>query len=115
MAIVARIERYISQYGVRQIVAKVPPESHYTKALSSLLDMLSKRMRHYQCILISKTKTELKQLVPEIRNSKTLMEYLVEHYAILLPEQYEELTNKRPYHITMFEAVLAAHVGSGKV
>lgn len=106
----ARYDRYIAQYGIRHVVIKIPPVTHHSKTFLMLLKKLSDLVQHRGCIVACQTKADIKNLVPEVTNTKTLMEYVTKHYPILLPEQARELASRQKYHIKMFEAVLAAHV-----
>jgi len=111
----ARYDRYITQYRIRHVVIKIPPASHHSKVFTVLLDKLSDVIKRRGCTVTCQTKADLKDLVPEVTNTKTLMEYVTKHYPILVPEQMKELSSKQKYHIKMFEAVLAAHVYKERV
>jgi len=108
--IIARYDRYITQYRVRQVVIKIPPVTHHSKAFLTLLKKLSELIVYRGCMVACKTKSDIKSMVPEVTNTETLMEYVTRHYPILLPEQAQELNSRQPYHLKMFEAVLAAHM-----
>jgi RNase H-fold protein (predicted Holliday junction resolvase) len=108
--ILGRYDRYITQHRIQHVVIKIPPATHHSKALLSLLKKLSELLQSRGCITACQTKADIKEIVPEVTNTKTLMEYVVRQYPILLPEQTQELLSRQPYHIKMFEAVLAAHV-----
>lgn len=108
--IIARYDRYIIQYRVRQVVIKIPPATHHSKAFLNLLKKLSELIVYRGCMVACKTKADIKSMVPEVTNTETLMNYVTRYYPILLPEQAQELKSRQPYHLKMFEAVLAAHV-----
>lgn len=109
-AILERCDRYITRYRVRQVVIKIPPTTHHSKAFLTLLKKLSELIQYRGCIVACKSKADIKSIVPEVINTETLMDYVVRHYPILLPEQAQELVNRQPYHLKMFEAVLIAHM-----
>ncbi len=113
--ILVRFDRYITRYRVQHVVIKIPPATHHTKAFLTLLKQLSELVQYRGCMIACHTKEDLKALVPEVSNTITLMEYVTRHYPILLPEQAQELVSRQPYHIKMFEAVLAAHVYKGQI
>ena len=95
---------------MQHIVIKIPPASHHTKALLTLLKKLTELVQYRGCLVACQTKADLKRVVPDVANAESLMEYVVKHYPILLPEQAQERTSRQAYHIKMFEAVLAAHL-----
>jgi len=105
-----KYDRYITQYRIRHVVIKIPPATHHSKALLTLLKKLSELVQYRGCMVACQTKADIKGMVPEVTNTETLMEYVTKQYPILLPEQAQERVSQRPYHIKMFEAVLAAHV-----
>jgi len=106
-AILKRCDRYITRYRVGYVVIKIPPISHISKTYLTLLKRLSDLAVERDCIVTCTTKSDLKGIVSDITNPKTLISYVTLHHPILLPEQARELASKRPYHIKMFEAVLA--------
>jgi hypothetical protein len=108
--ILVRFDRYITRHRVQHVVIKIPPPTHHTEAFLSLLKQLSELIQYRGCMVACHTKEDLKAVVPEVTNTITLMNYVTRHYPILLPEQAQELESRQPYHIKMFEAVLAAHV-----
>jgi len=108
--ILKRYDRYITQFRIQHVVIKIPPATHHTKALLSLLKKVTELVQYRGCIVACQTKADIKALVPEVTNTETLMEYVTRQYPILLPEQVQELKSRQKYHIKMFEAVLAAHV-----
>lgn len=113
-SILSRFDRYITQYRIRQVVIKIPPQTHHSKAFLLLLKKLSDLVVYRGCMVSCKTKQNIKEMVPEVTNTESLMEYVTRHYPILLPERAQELKSRRPYHLKMFEAVLAAHVTKHK-
>jgi hypothetical protein len=106
-AILKRCDRYIIQYRVGHVVIKIPPITHLSKTYLTLLKRLSDLVQERDCMVACNTKADLKGMVSDITNPQTLMSYVTLHHPILLPEQAQELAAKRPYHIKMFEAVLA--------
>lgn len=113
--ILVRFDRYITRHRVAHVVIKIPPSTHHTKAFLTLLKQLSELVQYRGCMIACHTKEDLKALVPEVTNTITLMEYVTRYYPILSPEQAQELASRQPYHIKMFEAVLAAHVYKGQI
>jgi len=111
----SKYDRYIAQYRVRHVVIKIPPASHHSKPFLMLLKKLSELVQLRGCMVACQTKADIKNIVPDVTNTETLMEYVTRHYPILLPEQARELASSQKYHIKMFEAVLAAHVYKGKM
>jgi len=105
-----KYDRYITQYRIRHVVIKIPPVTHHSKAFLALLKKLSELIVYRGCMVACQTKADIKALLPEVTNTEALMKYVTLHYPILLPEQEQELASRQPYHIKMFEAVLAAHV-----
>ena len=105
-----RFDRYITRYQIRHVVIKIPPPTHHTKEFLALLKSLSELVKYRGCMVACQTKADIKNLIPEVINTETLMEYVTRHYPILLPEQAQELAGRQKYHIRMFEAVLVAHV-----
>lgn len=108
--ILIRYDRYITKYQVRHVAIKIPPATHHTKAFLTLLKNLSELVQYRGCMVTCQTKADIKGMVPEVVNTESLMEYVVRQYPILLPEQAQERNCRQPYHVKMFEAVLAAHV-----
>ncbi len=106
----AKYDRYITQYKIRHVVIKIPPATHQSKAFLTLLKKVSELVQYRGCMVACQTKSDIKALVPEVTNTESLMGYVTRQYPILLPEQAQELSSRQPYHIKMFEAVLAAHV-----
>ena len=109
-AMMLRFDRYITRYRVQYVVIKIPPATHHSNSFLRLLKRLSYHVQVRGCVVVCKTKAKIKKFVPEVTNTETLMEYVTRHYPILLPEQAQELLGRQPYHLKMFEAVLAAHV-----
>jgi RNase H-fold protein (predicted Holliday junction resolvase) len=112
--ILLRFDRYITRYRIQHVVVKIPPPTHHSKAFLLLLKQLSELVQYRGCMVACHTKEDLKAFVPEVTNAMTLMSFVTRHYPILLPEQAQELASRQPYHIKMFEAVLAAHVYKGQ-
>jgi RNase H-fold protein (predicted Holliday junction resolvase) len=109
-SILERCDRYIIEYRVEHVVIKIPPITHHTDTLLTLLKKLSDLVKYRGCMVACNTKADIKRMVPEVTNTETLMSYVTMRYPILLPEQHQELASRQPYHIKMFEAVLAAYV-----
>lgn len=108
--ILERYENYIKKYAVKRVAIKIPPETHHSAAIIALLKELLKRCQYHGCMVEYKTKAEIKQQVPEVQNSRTLIVYVANRFPILSMEQENELRNKQPWQIKMFEAVLMAHI-----
>jgi len=108
--ILDRYEKYIRTYGVKRIAVKIPPETHHSTAVVALLKALLERCQYHGCMVEYKTKTEIKQHIPEVQNANELIAYVTNRFPILTLEQERQLRNKQPYQIKMFEAVLMAHI-----
>jgi hypothetical protein len=108
--ILDRYEKYIRKYGAKRVAIKIPPETHHSPAIITLLKELLERCQYHGCMVEYKTKTEIKQHIPEVENPTALIQYVTNRFPILTLEQQKELQNKQPYQIKMFEAVLMAHI-----
>ncbi|MEO7214190.1 MAG: hypothetical protein ABIX36_15380 [Mucilaginibacter sp.] len=108
--ILAKYDRYITRHHIEHVAIKIPPATHHTKALLTLLKKLTQLVQYRGCMVACHTKSDLKAAVPDVANTESLMDYVVKHYPILLPEQAQERTSRQAYHIKMFEAVMAAHL-----
>jgi RNase H-fold protein (predicted Holliday junction resolvase) len=109
--IVSKYDSYLKKHKVTLLVLKIPPLTHQSEALLSLLKKLQKIISYHGCMVEYKTKQEIKHALPEIRNTKQLMNHVVSLYPVLTPEYQQELANRNSYHAKMFEAVLVAHQG----
>lgn len=102
---------YVREHGVTTVAVKVPPLSHFTEALLSLLDRLKEYIdTHVGCMVAYKTQKDIKIALPRIRNKKDLIEHVVSLYPELQAMHERELAIKNKYHTRMFEAVLIAHL-----
>jgi RNase H-fold protein (predicted Holliday junction resolvase) len=108
--IISRYDLYLRNHNVTTVVLKVPPVTHHTEALVTLLKKLQSLFTYHGCMVEYKTKSEVKAAIPELRNTRQLIEYTTDLYHCLIPEQVHELRSKNKYHSKMFEAVLVAHL-----
>ncbi|MBB5397194.1 hypothetical protein [Mucilaginibacter sp. AK015] len=112
--IVSRYDLYLRNHRVTAVVLKIPPLTHHTEALLTLLKKLQELFTYHGCMVEYKTKAEVKAAIPEVRNTRQLIEYTTDLYHCLIPEQVHELRSKNKYHHKMFEAVLVAHLHKPK-
>lgn len=109
--IIKAYHEYASTHRVTAIVVKVPPLSHFTEALLSLLDRLKEYVdMHLGCMVSYKTQKDIKTALPQIRNKRDLMEHTVSLYPQLQGTHERELASRNKYHTQMFEAVIIAHL-----
>jgi len=108
--IVSRYERYLKKHKVTVVVLKIPPFTHRTEAILTLIKKIQKIIVYHGCMVEYKTKAEIKQELPDVRNTKDLMAYVSTFYPVLAEEYTQELSNRNRYHTKMFEAVIVAHL-----
>jgi RNase H-fold protein (predicted Holliday junction resolvase) len=108
--IVSKYELYLEAHSVTVVVLKIPPLSHQTEALVILLNKIQELLTYKGCMVEYKTKKEIKKALPEVRNTKQLMNHVVALYPRLTPYYERELKNKNPYYEKIFEAVIVAHL-----
>lgn len=110
-----RFEKYLTQYQALMVIVKVPPVTHQSTAILTIIKGLLSFIQLPGCMVQVTTKAEIKREVPEITNRETLMDYVTKRYPILKTELKQELDKNEPYYIRMFEAVLAAHLYKDKI
>lgn len=111
-----RLEKILSliwyiarRYNITAIAVKVPPNGHLSKGLKELVLAISKTASEHNVDLKPYRIQELKQfLSKKSLNKKALMLLVCNKYPFLERNYHRELSNRQPYHIKMFEAVLAA-------
>ena len=108
--IVFKYKRYVLMHSVTVASIKLPPKTHRTSAILSILKKLVGMLEYHGCMVEYKTNKEVKQAIPRIRNATDLMAYTATRYPELLPNIERELVNRNKYHYRMFEAVLVAHL-----
>ena len=108
--IISRYESYLKNHKVTAVILKIPPLSHQTEAILSLLQKLQDLIGFHGCMVEYKTKAEIKEAIPDMRNTKDIMNHVATLYPCLIPEQTQELAIKNSYHNKMFEAVMVAHL-----
>ncbi len=108
--IVGTYEKYLREHKVAIVALKIPRVSHHTEAILSLLQRMQSIVAYHGCMVEYRTQAEIKEIIPEIRNSRDLIAHTASLYPILLNEQARELSSKNSYHDKMFEAVLVAHL-----
>jgi len=108
--IIAKYDHYLKRHKVTVVVLKVPPFTHQTEAILTILKKVQDLIGFHGCMVQYKTQAEIKQAIPEIRNGRDLINHTAKLYPILIPEHNRELVNRNSYHDKMFEAVLVAHL-----
>jgi hypothetical protein len=108
--IIRTYERYIKRHKVTVVSLKVPPLTHQTKAITDILEKLVALFTYHGCMVEYKTKVQIKEAIPDLRNSKDIINYSATLYPVLVQKQQRELRNRNKYHDKMFEAVLVAHL-----
>jgi RNase H-fold protein (predicted Holliday junction resolvase) len=106
----ATLAHYIQQYRILTVVLKIPPATHLSAQLNTILTNILNLFEYHGCMVAYKDNTAIKQSVPAIRNKHDLIAFAAQHYPILTTEQTKEQSNKQKYHHKMFEAVLIAHL-----
>lgn len=109
-AIVSRLLEYILRYRVQIVVIKLPPETHQPITVTYLFHQLVEKCTYHGCMVQTCTKAQLKQSLPDVRNTVELMRYVTQHYPVLVPQYEQSLKHKNQYHKKIFEAVIAAHM-----
>jgi len=112
--IVARYDRYVRKHSVTAVVLKIPPLTHHTAAILTLIKKLQKMVVYHGCMVEYTTKAGIKQALPEVRNTKDIMAYTTSLYPVLTESYNQELVNRNRYHTRMFEAVMVAHLYKSK-
>ncbi|MBW4891135.1 hypothetical protein KXQ82_15525 [Mucilaginibacter sp. HMF5004] len=107
--IISKYERYMKEHNVTMVVLKIPRISHHTDAIIDLINKIGSII-YPGCMVEYKTQAEIKAAIPEIKNSRDLMNHTATLYPILERHKHRELQNKNSYHDKMFEAVLVAHL-----
>lgn len=110
--IIGKYEKYLRTHKVQVVVLKIPRISHRTEAILNLLKKIQSIIAYHGCMVEYTTQADIKTAIPEIRNSRTLINHTAELYPQLVPTLHRELVNKNSYHDKMFEAVLVAHLCS---
>ncbi len=112
--IVAKYDAYLRKHKVTCVVLKIPPFTHHTEAVLSLIKKVQEMVVYHGCMVEYTTKAEIKAAIPEVKNTQTLMHKAASLYPVLIPEHQQELQNKNRYHDKMFEAVIVAHLYKSK-
>jgi RNase H-fold protein (predicted Holliday junction resolvase) len=112
--IVAKYDAYLRKHKVRGVVLKIPPFTHHTEAVLSLIKKVQEMVVYHGCMVEYTTKAEIKAAMPEVKNTQALMHTATMLYPVLIPEHQQELQNKNSYHDKMFEAVIVAHLYKSK-
>lgn len=110
-----RLEKILSliwstarRYDITAIAVKVPPRGHLSKGLKELVLAIGTTTSEHNVDLKPYRIQELKQfLSKKSLNKKALMLLVCNKYPFLERNYHQELANRQPYHIKMFEAVLA--------
>jgi hypothetical protein len=108
--IVSKYDAYLKKHRVKAVVLKIPPFTHHTEAILTLIKKVQALVVYHGCMVQYSIKAELKQALPEVRNTKDLISHTATLYPVLVPEQIQELANRNSYHTKMFEAVIVAHL-----
>lgn len=112
--IVSKYERYLKKHKVTTVVLKIPPFTHQTEAILTIIKKIQEIIVYHGCMVEYKTKAEIKQELPEVRNTNDLMAHASTLYPVLTDDYTQELTNRNRYHSKMFEAVMVAHLCKAK-
>jgi hypothetical protein len=107
--IVRSYERYVKHHKVTVVSVKIPPASHVNAAMLMLMEKLVEMLTYHGCMIEYRTKHQLKEAIPEIRNTKQLISYATALYPVLVKNAKKEFVNRNKYHHKMFEAVVVAH------
>ena len=110
--IVAKYEAYLRGHGVTMVVLKIPPFSHQTAAVLTLIKKIQGIVVYHGCMVEYKTKQDIKLAVPEVRNTHAIMEHATTLYPALAESLAREKASRNQYHSRMFEAVMVAHLCS---
>lgn len=105
---IERYEKHIKKYGVRIIIAKIPPQTHQTKRINQIIESLDEVVKKHKCFVHYKTKRDLKHVFPTALNPHELAQEAASQFPDLLPLMEREFRNKRPYYLKVFEAALIA-------
>lgn len=105
---IERYEKHIKKYGVRIIIAKIPPQTHQTKRINQIIESLDEVVKQHKCFVHYKTKRDLKHVFPTALNPHELAQEAASQFPDLLPLMEREFRNKRPYYLKVFEAALIA-------
>lgn len=108
--IVTKYEAYLKKHKVTVVVLKIPPLTHHTEAILTLIKKIQEIVVYHGCMVEYKTQTDIKTAIPEIRNGRDLINHTATLYPALVPKLHKELVNRNSYHDKMFEAVLVAHL-----
>ena len=108
--IVSRYDAYLRKHKATVVVLKIPPLTHHTDAILSLIKRIQQMVVFHGCMVEYTTKNDIKQAIPGIRNTHDIMEYASNLYPVLHPAFEQEKLNRNRYHARMFEAVIVAHL-----
>lgn len=103
-------EDYIISYNIVTVAIKIPHPKTHSVGITELLKKFIDLFKYHGCLVQYHTTEDIKKAVPEIKNSKSLVDEVTKKYPMLIYEKISEQGNKRPYHLKMFEAVLVAHI-----
>jgi RNase H-fold protein (predicted Holliday junction resolvase) len=112
--IVSKYEKYLKKHTVTVVVLKIPPLTHQTEAILTLMEKVREIVSYHGCMVEHKTQTDIKVAIPEIKNGRDLINHTAKLYPALIPKLNKELLNRNSYHDKMFEAVLVAHLVTEK-
>lgn len=109
-AIYKTYESYIIDHNIKKVAVKIPPSRTYSKGIIELLKRFAQLFEYHGCMVQYNTNESIKHVIPDIKNVRSMIEYVSNDYPMLFHEKIIELTNKRQYHTKMFEAVLVVHI-----
>ncbi len=112
--IVSRYDHYVRTHGVTTVVVKIPPLTHHTEAILTLIKRLQKMIAYHGCMVEYTTKAEIKSALPGVRNTGDIMAHVAALYPALTGAHAQERANRNRYHARMFEAVTVAHLYKSK-
>jgi RNase H-fold protein (predicted Holliday junction resolvase) len=113
-AIYETYKGYIINHKIKRIAVKLPPSRTYSKGIIEVLKRFATLFEYHGCMVQYNTQESIKQVIPDIKNTRSLVEYVLNDYPMLIHEKIIELANKRQYHTKMFEAVLVAHIANNQ-
>ena len=99
----------VGKYEVREIAVKLPTKAHFSKRLIHIVADLGMYAAFSHLCIQSYRIHDLKQSLGERSlNKRHLMKIACERFPVLERTYQKELANKKPYHVKMFEAIIAA-------
>jgi Holliday junction resolvasome RuvABC endonuclease subunit len=104
------VKRLIKEYQVEGVAIKTIPQTKVNTQINKLIRTLTEKCTKESIVVHEYSIEKLKQLQDIDGKSKlALMHHVALHYPCLKYLYHKELANRNPYHIKVFEAVLAAH------